>query len=550
MKYRCRFIFLPIFLIISLLISFQCSTSFASPKIVSIGITQEPKTLNPLANTMTSGYELIALINRNLTVWDENWNLIPELAEQLPSLKNGQLIFLKNGTMKVIWKLKKNLKWSDGEELTSDDFIFAHNLILDKKIPAPARDYDEMILEMKAIDKESFFVVWKNKFPYFNSWGVHPVIPKHFFLKKMNEDKETFYKTFASMNFPSCGPFILDEWINGVRLSFTKNPLFYGKTPNLDKIIYKIIPNSSSLEANLVSGVIDAISVQDLSYDQAESISKKYGDKIEMHSKGGLIFEHIDFNLNDKRLKDLRLRKAMIHAIDREKIVKTFFAGAQNVSHTWLHPKHYGFNGAVSKYPYDVALSKKLLKEAGYTMGESGFLVDKALKPLRFTLMSTSGNRLREQIEVIIQSYLKAVGIELEIENKPPALFFSEMLQKRSYPHLALYAIKSNPNTDGVILWTKDKIPSKNTNWEGQNYSGFINDESDGLLLKVPQTFDLEKRRDLLLKEQLVWTRELPSIPLFYRNDVCLCKKYFKGFEPTGNITPPSWNSEFWDLSN
>ena len=522
----------------------------AHSKTLTIGISQEPNTLNPLLNTMTTGFEIIGLINRGLTVWDNDWNLVPDLAEEIPSIKNKGVVIMKNGSMKVFWRLKKDLKWSDGIPLTPEDFIYSHNLHLDKKIPVPSRTFDDLIEKMEGSDPRTLVVTWKIAFPYFDSFSVHPVLPKHIIEKRKESEKENFYNSFGSIQYASNGPFKLLQWIPGVKISFDSNEYFYGSKPKIASVVYKIIPSISTIEANLISGVIDAVSVQDVSYDQAIAISERYKGKIEMVSRSGMVFEHIVFNLDDPWLKDKRVRKAIISAIDRETIVKTLFNGGQDVAHTWLHPKHYGFNPSLDHYKYDTALSKKLFKEAGFITGEDGFLHDKEGKKMRLVIMSPSGNRMREQIETIIQSYLKAVGVELEIDNKHPKLFFSEYLQKRKFPHLALYAIKSNPNTDGVILWTKGKIPSQENNWEGQNYPGFRNEESDRLILKVPKTFSLAKRAELLKKSQEIWVSELPAIPLFYRNDVCLRRAGLKGFEPTGNITPSSWNAQDWDIQN
>ena len=523
----------------------NCKPAFCKKRIV-IGITQEPKTLNPLTNSMSTGYELIALLNRGLSVWDDRWEIIPDLAEFIPTLKNKGVIFLKEGKMKVVWKLKKGLKWSNGKDLTASDFVYTHELALNPKMPVLARDFDKHIVTIKAVDDLTLEVVWDSRFPYYDSWYVHPVLPKEEFEKAIEASSSEITNSFGSIPFSSNGPFRLSEWIAGVKFVFERNDK-YLRIPAIEEIVYKIIPSSQTLEANLLSNTIDASC--DLTLDKALYIKKSYPQRFDVDVKEGLIYEHIDFNLSDPYLKIAKFRQAVVKAIDREKIVKAIVGERALAAHSWLHPRHYGYSDDITKYGYDPKASRKLLWEAGFKFSNSGRLVDSSGRNVKMTIMSTAQDTTRKQIEILIQSYLKEIGIELTIENKQPRIFFSEYLQKRKFPHLALYAIKSNPNTDGVILWTRDNIPSQRNGYKGQNYSGYESDESDELLLKVPKTFGKEKRAELLKAQQKIWASDLPSIPLYYRYDVCVKKKNFKGYEPTGNIIPTSWNAQDWDFT-
>jgi peptide/nickel transport system substrate-binding protein len=514
---------------------------------VKIGISHEPKTLNPLSCSMSTEYELVMLVNRGLTYWDSEWKIKPDLARELPSFKNGTLKILKDKSMQVTWHLRKDLKWSDGKELTAEDFVFTHEMALNPAVPVISDTYDKRIKKMYTEDKLKLVVVWDKAFPYYDAWQVHPVLPKHKFSELLKEKKDVVAGTFCSFGFPSNGPFILDKWERGVRISFIKNENFHFNIPKIDRIIYRIIPDNRTLQANIASKAIDATCA--MSMDQASAVTKR-NPSLEQRSVEGMIYEHIDFNLENEYLKIPLFRKAIIHAINRQEIVKSLFGGRISVAHSWLNPRHFAHNDRINRYPFDPERSIELLNKAGFKLDEKSTLRDKKGRAVKLTLMSTSGNRIRQQIELIIQSYLKKIGIDLTIENKQPRLFFTEYLMKRKFPHLALYAFKSNPNTDGVIMWTRENIPSEKNGYKGQNYSGYYNEENEKLLNSVTRYIDRKKRREILLGQQSIWAEDLPSIPLFFRKDVCVADKRFTGYFPTGNITPPSFNAHLWDIKH
>ncbi len=262
-----------------------------------------------------------------------------------------------------------------------------------------------------------------------------------------------------------------------------------------------------------------------------------------------MVWEHIDFNLDCEFFKDKRVRQAMLYAIDRNEIVNQLFEGKQKVAHSWLPPKHYGYNPNLKKYNYSPEIAKQLLESAGWKMGKDNVLVNNNGKKFEIVLMSTAGNKVREQVEQILQSYWEKIGIKVEIKNEPAKVFFGETTKKRKFPHLAMYAWIMSPVSDGESLWTIENIPSKENNWQGQNTPGWRNKEANEIDHQIPQTLNEEERIKLFHKQQEIWIDELPSIPLYFRVEVTAIKKVLKNWLPTGMTTPPTWNCEHWYLA-
>src|SRR5262249_48458720 len=142
------------------------------------------------------------------------------------------------------------------------------------------------------------------------------------------------------------GPYVLSELKLGSHISFVPNPHFYGKAPKIKKIVFKVIPNTGTLEANLRSGTIDMIAPLGLSFDQALAFEKRVkADKLPFNLifKEGITYEHIDLNMENPFLTDVKVRQALIHAINRDEISTALFEGKQKPALHNISPLDPGF---------------------------------------------------------------------------------------------------------------------------------------------------------------------------------------------------------------
>lgn len=518
---------------------------------IIIGMSQEPDSLDPLFAQMNASFQVLGTIfyggqGNTPAERDNKWKVMPRLSYELPSLENKLWKILPNGKMQTVWHIRKDAVWSDGQPITADDAIFAHTVIMDNKIPVVSRDVDRRIKKIEARDNgKTLVITWKENFAYADSEVVHPFLPKHLLESVYKKSPEKYDKSFYSTAPIGDGPYKIAVWKSGSHIILERNSNFFGRRPAIDKIIFKFIPDSNTLMANVLSGEVDAVVPVGFLFDQGLELAKKAKD-FDVQITEGLVWEHIDFNLDNKYLSDKRLRQAMLYAIDREELVKTLFSNRQKVAHSWLPPRHYAYWNGVKKYPCNPQKAKQLLKEAGWSKGADGILRNNKDEKLHLILMTTSGNKTREQVEEILQAQWREVGIEIEIKNEPAKVFFGETVKKRKFKHLAMYAWSMSPIGDGESLWTTHNIPSAKNSWMGQNNTGWRNKKSDRIDRLVPQTLDKEKRIELLKKEQKIWTEELPALPLYFRADITVSKKSLKNWLPTGNDTPVTWNAEEW----
>lgn len=515
-------------------------------KQIVVGVSQEPDTLNRLFMEMMVSTDLYFAFSRDLAEYDSDWNLLPSIAEEIPSLENGGWEIIDDKRMKTTWKIREDAVWEDGKPVIADDFIFAFEVIMDDRQPVVSRDIERRIESMESPDSKTLVVNWKEHYAYADQG--HRKLPSHVLREVYEKDPEKFADNPFGRKPLGNGPFSVKEWEAGSHVILARNENFYGQKPWFDQLVYKVIPNTNTLEANIASDTIQAITTTGLTFDQAVGIEKRHSDNIGIHYTEGLVWEHIDCNLDSPLLSDKRMRHAIMHALNRQVIMDTLFKGRLSVAHSWLPDKHYGYNPNVKKYEHDPKKATALLDEMGWVMGDDGIRAKDGEK-LELIIMTTAGNKVREQVQQIMQSQLRAVGIALEIRNQPAKVYFGETLRYRKFPHLAMYAWVMSPTSDGESLWTIKNIPSEENNWQGQNNSGWRNEEANRIDSLVPATIDMDERQRLLIKQQELWTEDIPSIPMYFDVDTTATRKDFQNWKPTGTQTPVTWNCEQWKFA-
>ncbi len=194
----------------------------------------------------------------------------------------------------------------------------------------------------------------------------------------------------------------------------------------------RTIENTAALEANILSGAIDYIAGElGISLDQALAFEKRHRDRFNIVYKPGLIYEHIDFNLDNPILQDKRVRHALIYALDREALSKQLFEGKQPVVNSFVSPLDWMVATDIPTYKFDAKKAASLLDEAGWKEMRGGVRHNAAGQPLSLELMTTAGNRTRETVQQVLQSQWRKLGIDIRLRNEPARVFFGETMRKR-----------------------------------------------------------------------------------------------------------------------
>lgn len=523
-----------------------------------IGITQYPSTFHPNIDSMMAKSYIHGLTRRPVTAMSADWETICLLCTELPSLENGGAVLEMTPDGKegiaVTYKLHTDAVWGDGVPVTSDDVIFTWEVGKHPKSGVSAAEGYRRILMIDRVDDKTFtFHIDRRTFDYSNI-STLGILPAHIDRKNF-EDPETYKIKTAFDTDPMnpglfMGPYRMTTAKPGSHMVFERNDKWWGKAPAFDKITVRVIENTATLEANILSGGIDMISGElGLNVDQAVAFEKRHGNKFQIVFKPGLIYEHIDLMLDNPILQDVRVRQALLFSIDRDAISERLFGGKQPVAHTGVNPLDWVYADDIPKYPFDMTKADALLNAAGWSKKIQGIRMNDKGEQLRFDIMTTAGNRTRELVQQVLQSQWKSAGIDVRINNEPARVFFGETVTKRKFNSFAMFAWISSPESVPRTTLHSDSIPSEENNWGGQNYTGYMNPEMDELLEQIELELDRDKRKALWNRLQMIYATDLPVLPLYFRANSFIMPKWLAGVRPTGHQFPTTLWVEDWGIA-
>lgn len=552
--------FLP--LLISLLMSTPGTA--ASNQELKIGTSQEYDTLNPLIMSQMISTYMNRMVNRTLVNLDSDTKYVPQLAKEIPTLENGKAKLVDIGGKKKVvatWEILDNAKWGDGNPLTCADFAFALRVAASPNVSISEKETYTQVekIEYDAKTPKKCVMTYDRARWDFNRLAQFFPLPKHLeepIFEKYGKDKEGYEKNSLYTKNPThpglfSGPYVYSEVKLGDHVSLSPNPYFYGEAAKIKKIIVKFISNTGTMEANLVSGTIDMIAPVGLKFDQAVALEKKVATQklpYKVTFQPSITYEHIDLNLDNPALKDLRVRKALIHSVNREEMVKSLFEGKQQAALHFMTPRDPWYTADpkyVSIYRYSRREAQKLLDEAGWKVGKDGYRY-KDGKKLSLILMTTAGDKTRETVQSYLQEQWKQVGIEVQIKNEIARTYFGETLRKRKFHSMAMFAWVSSPENNPKSTFHSKNIPSTKNGWSGQNMMGWVNPKVDKLTESLEVEFNAKKRMEIAWDLQKHYTEEAPVIPLYYRSDIAVTPAGLKNYKLTGHQFPETNEVEKW----
>ena len=520
-----------------------------------IGITQFPSTFHPNIDSMLAKTYILSLTRRPFTSYDKDWKLVCMLCVTLPTIENGLAVPEKTARGKqgiaVTYTIRADATWGDGKPVSTKDVMFTWKVGRHPKSGVGDMEFYRSLYKIDVKDAKTFTLHFDKLTFEYNAINGFELIPAHIdeinFTDPGAYKNRTVFDTNTTNEGLYFGPYLIADVESGAHVVLEPNPTWWGKKPAFKRIIVRVIPNTAALEANLLSGNIDMIAGElGLSIDQALAFEKRQRGKFNITYKPGLVYEHLDLNLDNPILKDIRVRRALILGIDRGAISKKLFADRQPVAHTSVNPLDWVYAGDIQKYPYDPIKAARLLNEAGWSVKKRGIRHNNKGEPLRLDLMTTAGNRSRELVEQVLQSQWKRLGIDIRIRNEPARVFFGQTVTERKFTGLIMYAWISAPESVPRTTLHSAHIPHQDNNFAGQNYTGFRNAEMDELLESIEVELNRPKRKQMWRRLQEIYATELPVIPLYFRANPYILPKWLRGLEPTGHQNPSTLWVEDW----
>lgn len=498
---------------------------------LTYGSLQEPNTLNPLLSDLLSVAEVSSLIFNGLLITNEKGEWVPDLAVQAPSVQNGGV---SRDGLTVTYKLRTGVTWHDGAPFTAEDVKFTWQMIMNPKVNVVSREGYNKIASIDTPDASTVIIRFRELYaPYLNLFPV--ILPKHILENVPDINKADFNRAPIGT-----GPFKIKEWRMAEAIFLEANPRFFRGKPLLDGIEYKIIPEFNLLLAQLKSGEIDvACNMDFLQLDQIKAI-----EGIQVVITPNMVWEHLDFNLDNELFQDVKVRQAIALGIDRQAITAGIFKGAAVPAAGDQPPVSWAYNPAVAPAGRNVDAAKKLLAEAGWQPGPDGMLV-KGQKRLRFSLAVPLEDKTREAVAQMIAQELQEIGVAVEVRPVENKAFFTDLLKNRRF-ETVLYAWFGGNDPDNINLWNSKYIPGRNNGYMGQNYPGWRNREVDALTEQALRTPDSENRKQAYFRIQDILNQEYPVVPLYYRTNIDVVRSSVANYKANPTLTGNLWNAWEW----
>ncbi len=519
-----------------------------------IGASQFPSTFHPNIDSMLAKTYILAMALRPFTAYDEHWSLVCLLCETLPTLENGLAVPEETPDGKkgvaLTYTIRADAKWGDGTPVTTEDVLFTIDVGRHPLSGISNAELYRRILKIQVKDKKTFTLHLDRLTFDYNAINDLHIIPAH--IERHNFDSPAEYRNQNAYDRDTTnpglynGPYRITKVEQGSYVVLEPNPHWDGEKTGFKRIIVKTIEQTAALEANLLSGGVDMISGElGLPLDQATIFNKKHGDKYSVIFKPSLVYEHIDLNLSSPLLSDIRVRQGLMWALDREAISRQLFDNRQPVAHSSVNPLDGVYTEEVHKYLYDPAKAAALLDEAGWKL-QGALRRNSQGEPLALELGMTAGNRSRELIAQVLQAQWRKVGVDVRLKAEPARVFFGETVTRRKFPHMALFAWYSAPESVPRTTLHSSMIPAEDNNWAGQNYTGYRNSKMDELIDTIETEPNQLKRKGPWRELQQLYAADLPALPLFFRADAFILPKGLTGVTPTGHQDPSTLWVERW----
>ena len=522
------------------------SVTNSDTNVLYINLASEPKYLDPALSSTVDGGCLAVNTFAGLYTYDEEGKLIPDLATAMPEVSEDGTVY----TVKI-----KESKWSNGDDLKAQDFIYSWNRAIAQETAA---DYaylfdiiarkDDGTLSVEATDDYTLVITLISPCPYFNDLMAFPTfLPVHqASVEAADPDKTNPGKWAEEPGFVCNGAYTLESWNHNESMVYKKNANYHdAANVTMEELQFMLSADDTAIYAAYNSGNVDYIDTV-----PNDEISSLNGTNPEFGILDNLGTYYIGFNVNDpvfdgKTVEEAaKMRQAMNLLIDRQFIVENIGQSGQVPADTFVPLGMADGNGGEFKGDtsyYDatntgaamVEDAKKLMEEAGYSFTDNGdgtYKIDPAINMVYLTNEGTG----HVAIAQAVQQDLALLGIGLEIQTQDWNVFLENRKQGSftiaregwladyNDPVNMLEIFTSDSGNNDMQLGKGDKSDSA-PDWK----------EYDALVTEIRNTADFAKRVDLMHKAEDMLMETWAVVPLYYYNDIYMQKPNVEGIRAT-----------------
>ncbi|WP_350301466.1 glutathione ABC transporter substrate-binding protein [Peribacillus frigoritolerans] len=439
-------------------------------------------------------------IYEGLVQRDENSEIQPMLAEKWKQINDTTWEF----------KLREDVKFHDGTPFNADAVKKTFDRLLDPMVASPRAVVFDMVKEVKPVDEFTVQFILKEPFsPLLSILANHEggiISPKT--IEKYGK------KIIQEPN--GTGPFVFDSWSPGQEIILTKNDSYWGDEPKVDKVLFKVVPEDSTRISMIETGeahIAEPLPVAVM--DQVES-----SPAMDVYRSEGYGTEYLGFNVNNEPFNDVKVRKAIAHAIEMDSIIKGVFNNVGVKANSLMGSKVFGYNEDLEAYDYNLKEAKKLMAEAGYSEG------------LDATIL-TMDSKERVNLAEVLQSQLKGIGINLKVQVMEYGSFVEQVNKGQSEMFIISWR-----NATGDADYNQYNLFHTDSQGAAGNTFFYSNQKVDRLIDAARKEKEEGKRKELYAEAQEIEMSDTPYIPVRVIENVAAVAKEVKGFSisPSGYL--------------
>lgn len=527
-----------------------------------LALRSEPKTLNPVLATDISSRDVIRCLTADLIHINRGTlKTEPALAESWKVSPDGRV---------YTFKLRRGVRFSDGQPFNADDVVFSFRVYLDEKIHAPQRD--QMIVGGKPIEVEKLddqtvrFTLAKPYAAAERLFDSVSILPHHLLATAYEQGKfsQIWPLDTPPAQFAGLGPFRLKEYTPGVRIVLERNPYYWKedrahtRLPYLDRLVFLFVASEDAQVIRFQAGDTDLLARFDAAdFDVLQRSQAARGYHL-VDAGPGLEFNFIFFNLNDLSSKalpeiaakqawfrDVRFRQAVSAAIDRQAIVRLVYGGRAAPLWGPVTPgDKLWIDNQIPHPPRSLDRARELLKSAGFTWNSGGALMDPHGKAVEFSILTTSSNAQRTKMATLIQDDLSHVGMNVHVVPLEFRAVVDRLLNSYNYEAaiMGLANGDTDPNPEMNVwrssgsthLWHPNQDKPA-TAWEA---------EIDRLMEEQLVTMNYARRKQLYDRVQQILAEQMPLICLASPDILAGAKDRIANFHPAILDPYVLWNVE------
>jgi peptide/nickel transport system substrate-binding protein len=503
------------------------AAALAPQKAIVVFTSNEPRVLDAGLSSGLNSRDFASISNGFLAYVTPQSEAMPMLAEELPTLENGGWKILTDGRMETTYRLRKSARFHDGTPITAEDFVFAQRVRMDPAIGAQYITVERRMGEVRALDDATLYIEWSEPFidagrisgPFFAPMARHLLQPLY------EADKDAFLNSALLRDeFVGSGPYRLDRWDRGTALHFRAHEGFALGKPANEQLTMKVIHDGNAMVANLLGGAGDVAFYAGLGFPQGQALEQNGWDGRVDYWLGSvryLQFQTRDWGNLNPHVADARVRRALLHALDRQSLVD-LYSGKTRAVYFWMSPLDPSFaalDRSVMKYEYDPARAEALLREAGWNRDADGMARNAAGDGLQIPLLNQAGDIELQEGSVMLVNW-KAVGVTGEMTQMTMAQDRDGEFRSR-FPGAAYD--RRGFSYDSMV-WIAQGLSGPHNRFGGQNRNGYVNPALEENYLRALATVDVKQREGYFVEalkamtaDAVVTPTHLQPRPLAYR---------------------------------